>query len=139
MLKIENLVNGTFKDYDHNNNGIIEYKKTAGKGLTDESLHEETRLAYKGKVNGKDVYKDDIVTLSSKKLFAAADKNKDGELTKGELTSFMGKFDLNKNGQLDLRNFEDWLFNDHKEEAEFKHFIRAYPENIVSRRAKPEF
>jgi Ca2+-binding EF-hand superfamily protein len=130
MFKIENMVNNLFSQFDHNNNGKIEYKKVTGKTETDESLREDDRLVSKG----NNVYVHDKFIVSNKKLFTDADSNKDGFLTKKELTGFISKFDKNGNGQLDLRSFVDWIANDNKEQAEFKHFIRAYPEKDLGKK-----
>ncbi len=126
-FNINNLVENRFKDYDHNGNGLIEYKSTA---KNSEAYRQDERKHY----NNDNTYTTEKITLSNRKLFTDADNNKDGFVSKTELKNFVSKFDLNKNGKLDLRSFEEWLNNDNKPKAEYKSFSRNYHETEVKRK-----
>ena len=119
-FKIQSLVNFKFQDYDHNKNGIIDYQNG------NESTRLDERTVKKGNTYGTDQ-----VLVTHKKMFQDADRNKDGKVTKLELTKLMGKFDRNHNNELELRDFVDWMFNENKDRAEHRDFIRAYPEREV--------
>ncbi|HEY9841911.1 MAG: hypothetical protein ACAI44_03475 [Candidatus Sericytochromatia bacterium] len=129
-FKVGFLVDDLFSRYDHNRNSVIDYRKTAAAASPQVNENQRQDVEYRSKPDGTTYAKDKVV-LSHAKLFAAADKNSDGKVTRKEMLKLVGSYDTDKNGKLDLRDFVDWMFNENKERAEYKHFIRAYPETKV--------
>ncbi len=92
IMTVDTLTNMVFQYYDHNRDGRIQNQRGAH--------YEGERLARKVQP-GLD---SDTVTLSwvsHERLFNAADRNKDGVATHGEIRDVIRFFDQNLDGQLD--------------------------------------
>lgn len=108
-LSVNHIVTEAMYKYDHNKNGVIDLKRPDG--IWNKLKNPDERVRSKTDVQS---YKEDQLTVSTsvytmRDLFYAADANRDGSVTREELTAEVKKFDKDGNGEMSSRGFFGWL------------------------------
>lgn len=101
-ISINRLAARILGNYDHNRNGAIDLAKPKREIERRESMHFADRI--------------EISTYTQRKLFEAADTNKDQQVTLDELKAAITPFDENGDGNLETRG---WAWNPKKEYEKF--------------------
>jgi len=137
-VSVNSVVNGIMAAYDHNQNGEIDLKR---QGFF---KREETTRSENSAWSDDDSINLSTTSFSREKLFYAADGqgNRDGKVSRDELTAVVSSYDKNHDGQLDERGFFGRLFSGFKKpEGELNVFNREYGErsytNTTSISTKP--
>ena len=128
--RITSIVAGIFSEYDHNQNGTIDYRTTAttyNDYYRSNENNSYSSVQQTASINGS-VPRSYIRIYTRNTLFLASDKNNDGLLTTEELISFITeKYDTNNDDILSSRGIAFWqakdeynLFNNDYKETFFR-------------------
>lgn len=129
-LSVNHIVTDAMYKYDHNKNGVIELNRPDG--IMNRLKNPDERIRSRTDVNS---FKEDSLTISTqvysmRDLMYAADANRDGKVTREELTAQVQKFDKDGDGQMTARGFWGWLTRKPKQELDF--FNKEFGEKTQS-------
>lgn len=126
-IRVDQLASDILRRYDRNRDGFIDgrYETTR---TTVHTAHHGSMRRHPDFPEGYDYWTRTTTVYSQGKLLAAADRNRDGLVTKRELADQIRLFDRNHNGALESRGLAFW---EPKNEAE--QFGDTFGERVIHR------